>query len=389
MTSHEQTSQVPEVERAVRELAGWERPSASAGERRAAEWIAERLRALGVDEVRIEEEPAHGGYWWPLGMLSAFSGIAALLGGRVTRAVVGAVAALGIWDELGLHRGVWTRRLLRRRTTNNVVAELGARGADRCVVIIAHHDAAHSGAVFDPTVTHALARRFPDVLDRMRWWPRIMGLVFAGPLFVALGFRRLGAALSFGSVAAFTDIGRSPVVPGANDNLSGVAALIAVAEGLVRHPPEGIRVVLLSAGAEESFEEGSQAFMRRHRAELGGLRTHVIAIDAVGSSRLILVEGEGMLKHTEYDRPLKDTIERAADQAGIPIIREHWLSFGSDALAGIRAGYPSALVASFDEYKLPANYHWPTDVPDNVDYGTVAEAATVIEGTVRLLGGSD
>jgi Iap family predicted aminopeptidase len=95
-----------------------------------------------------------------------------------------------------------------------------------------------------------------------------------------------------------------------------------------------------------------------------------------------------MLKHTEYDRPLKDTIERAADQAGVPIIREHWLSFGSDALAGIRAGYPSALVASFDEFKLPANYHWPTDVPDNVDFGTISEAATVIDGAVRLLGDS-
>ena len=175
------------------------------------------------------------------------------------------------------------------------------------------------------------------------------------------------------------------MVPGANDNLSGVAALAAVAEALVRRPVGDLRVILLSAGSEESFEEGSQAFMRRHRDELDARRTHVIAIDAVGSSRLVLVEGEGMLRHTEYDRPLKDTISRAADQAGIPIIREHWLSFGSDALAGIRAGYPSALVASFNEFKLPGNYHWPTDVPDNVDFGTVDAAATVVEGAVRLL----
>ena len=146
------------------------------------------------------------------------------------RALVGVIAALGIWDELGLHRGVWTRRLVRRRTTSNVVAELGPRDAEACVVIIAHHDAAHSGAVFDPTVTYALARRFPHVLDRMRWWPRIMGLVFAGPILVALGRRRLGAALCFGSAAAFADIGRSKVVPGANDNLSGVAALIGAAD---------------------------------------------------------------------------------------------------------------------------------------------------------------
>ena len=388
MSSQEQMSDTAELERLVRELASCERPSASAGERQAAHRIAERLRELGVDQVRIEEEPAHGGYWWPLGMLSALSGIAGLLGGRLVRAVVGLVAAIGIWDELGLHRGVWTRRFIRRRTTTNVVAELGPRDADTCVVVIAHHDAAHSGAVFDPAVTHALARRFPDVLDRMRWWPRIMSLVFAGPILVALGRRRLGAALCFGSAAAFADIGRSEVVPGANDNLSGVAALIGAAEALARRPPTDIRVILLSAGAEESFEEGSQAFLRRHRGELDAHRTHVIAIDSVGSPRLILVEGEGMLKHTEYDRPLKDTIERAADQAGIPIIREHWLSFGSDALAGIRAGYPSALVASFDEFKLPANYHWPTDVPDNVDFGTVAAAARVIEGAVRLLGAS-
>jgi len=114
-------------------------------------------------------------------MLSALSGVVALVGGRVMRALVGGIAALGIWDELGLQPRCVDAPLVRTRTTSNVVAELGSRDAEACVVVIAHHDAAHSGAVFDPTVTHALARRFPHVLDRMRWWPRIMGLVFAGP----------------------------------------------------------------------------------------------------------------------------------------------------------------------------------------------------------------
>jgi hypothetical protein len=43
------------------------------------------------------------------------------------------------------------------------------------------------------------------------------------------------------------------------------------------------------------------------------------------------------------------------------------------------------LVASFDELKLPANYHWPTDVADNVAFDTVGQAATVVEGAVRRL----
>jgi acetylornithine deacetylase/succinyl-diaminopimelate desuccinylase-like protein len=374
-----------ELREIVTTLAAYERPSASPAERRAAEWIAERLRAIGVNDVRLEDAPAHGGYWWPLGLLSLASGVAALSAGRLTRLLVGAGAALGIWDELGLHRGVWTRRFLRRGTTTNVIAELGPRDASRSVVVIAHHDGAHSGQVFNPAFTYAVGRRFPQVIERIRWWPRIMGLVLAGPVLVALGARRLGALFSFGSAAAFADIARSPVVPGANDNLSGVAALIAVARGLVEKPPSDLRVILVSAGAEESFEEGSQAYFRRHAEELARADTHVIVADVVGSPRLVLVEGEGMLQRTEYDRALKDVVEAAARAAGIPIVREHWLSFGSDALAALRAGFPSVLIASFDELKLPANYHWPTDTAENVDYGTVAQAAEVIEGAIRLL----
>ncbi len=374
-----------ELEEVVRTLAGWERPSASEGERRAAEWVAERLRAIGARDVRVEGAPAHGGYWWPLGSLSLAAGVAGLLGGRLVRTLAGAGAAMGIWDELGLHRGVWTRRLLRRRTTWNAVGELGDPDAARTVVVIGHHDAAHSGAVFDPTLTYALGRRFPAVIERARSWPRIMWLVLAGPVLLALGARRAGTALALGSAAAFADIGRRAVVPGANDNLSGVATVVGVARALAERPVTGLRVVLLSAGGEEGFEEGSQAFLDRHAATLAPDRTWVVAVDSVGSPRLVLVEGEGMLVRSEYDRALKDELAAAAADAGIPIIREHWLSFGSDALAGLRRGIPSALVASFDELKLPSNYHWPTDVPDNVDFGTVAQAVRVVEGAIRRL----
>ena len=74
-----------ELEQIVRTLAGWKRPSASDGELRAAEWIAARFGEAGLDQVRLERESAHGGYWWPLGLLSLASGLAALLGRRLTR----------------------------------------------------------------------------------------------------------------------------------------------------------------------------------------------------------------------------------------------------------------------------------------------------------------
>ena len=89
------------------ELCSWERGSASEGERRAAEWLADELREAGARDVRVEEETgANGTFWWPIGLLAGagvLAGLAARRGGRVARALAtltgGAAAAL-IADEL-------------------------------------------------------------------------------------------------------------------------------------------------------------------------------------------------------------------------------------------------------------------------------------------------
>src|ERR1700733_3997365 len=83
---------------AIRELASFERPSASDGERRAADLIAERLSALGC-RVQIEEERAHGGYWWPIGLVNALAAATGALtlrrGGAWRRAITAALAGAG------------------------------------------------------------------------------------------------------------------------------------------------------------------------------------------------------------------------------------------------------------------------------------------------------
>jgi len=84
----------------IRELASYERESASPGERRAAEWLEGELREAGCRDVRVEEERAHGGYWWPLGLLSAGGALAARLG-RVPSAGVGGAAAAAVYDDVG------------------------------------------------------------------------------------------------------------------------------------------------------------------------------------------------------------------------------------------------------------------------------------------------
>ena len=43
------------------------------------------------------------------------------------------------------------------------------------------------------------------------------------------------------------------------------------------------------------------------------------------------------------------------------------------------------MIGSADEFKLPPNYHWPTDTADRVEYDTVADAARLCRRVIEKL----
>jgi Peptidase family M28 len=380
-----------ELEDAVRHLSSFERPSASGGERRAAEWIAQRLREHGCP-ARIEEERAHGTYWWPMGVLCGLAAAGGLTGRRSIALAAGAFATVAIADDITGGRQWFRRRALPSRPTWNVVAEAGDPDADRTIVIVAHHDAAHTSLLFSPAPSAFVGDRFPGLLERTDTTPPLMWPVIGGPLLVAAGallgargVRIAGTVLALASAAAFAEIGARGVVPGANDNLTGVATLIGVARGLADEPIEGLRVVLVSTGSEESFMEGMQAFARRHFAALPRDRTHVVCVDTVGSPELVMLEGEGMLRMNDYPEAFRELVAGCARDAGIHLRRGLRFRNATDALIALRAGYPTVMLGSVNRYKLPDNYHWPTDTPDNVDFSTTSDAVTLCLEVVRKL----
>ena len=373
----------------MRHLAAIDRPSASEGERRAAEWLAGELGSAGC-EVRIEEESAHGGYWWPLGILNAASALVAMVRWRVLSVLVGGAAAAAVWDDVSGGRLWFRRAVLPHRTTWNVIAETGDREAERTIVFIAHHDAAHTGLVFHPELPRIGMRLAPQQHERASQSLPIMYGVFLGPLLVALGallrrlhLRRTGLFFALGATAVMADIGSRRVVPGANDNLSAVAVLVALAQALHERPLLGVRVILLSTGSEESFMEGMQGFGRRHFPGLPQSSTEFVCLECVGSPELCVVEGEGMLRMRDYPADARDALERAGRLAGVPLRRGLRTVAASDALIAMRAGYRVSLLGGVDETKFPANYHWPTDTPDNLAWESVEAAVATCEAYVR------
>jgi hypothetical protein len=379
------------------EVCAIERPSASPGERRAAEWLADQLRAAGARDIRIEEEPeANGTFWWPIGLLAgagALAGLAARRGGRLRRliaAATGAAASALIADELP-PGGRRFRRLLPKRTAHHVLAEVGPWDAERTIVVLGHHDAPRTAFFFNPAITESIGENAPWVFENTDTSPPLMWPTVAGPALVAagaaLGSRRLaglGTLVSAGTAAFMAHIGSGEVVPGANDNGTSNVAQIALARMLAERPLENTRVLFVST-SEEALCEGMGLFMERHAGELPRETTFFLCHEILGSPDLLVLRGEGMLTMREYPSESLELLDRTADELGLELRPNLRTMNATDAIFPLAAGYQCAAICSCNQWKNPSHYHWKTDTPENIDYGTLADAIRLSEAVIRKL----
>jgi hypothetical protein len=385
-----------ELEATLREvcerLAPIDKTPCSPGEREAAEWIGDRLRRAGASEVALDDEPSWGTFP-PTVLAIGLAGIVGCAGVLAGRRLCGSAFALasvaGVLDEAENGPRVFRRAIRRRRSTVNVVARAGDPNGGRTLVLLAHHDGAQTGALYDQSLFIKLNQRFPGLLQRFKTQPPQWAIGIAGQLLAVAGAaggsgassrrRRLavlGLAINSLGVALIADIMRNPTVPAANDNLSAVAALVAVAERLRERPITGLRVLLVSAGAEETLQDGIRGFIARHASELDPRSTWILNLDTIGSPRLIMLEGEGPFLMRDYTDPaFRDLIEQCASEQGVSLERGFRARASTDSVITSRAGYPSVCLGSLNEWQLMSNYHLMTDVPENLAYRTIADAA--------------
>jgi hypothetical protein len=377
----------------IETLCSIHRPTASHGERVAAEWLAARLSELGARGARVEAEQVHGTFWWPLGLAAAAgvaAGIGVLRGHRVLGGAAAGLIGAAAVDDLP-PGGRRLRSVLPQRTGTSVVAELGPADADRTVVLVAHHDAAHSGLLYHPAIPQAVFGRFPWLLEHQDTSPPLLGPVVAVPALIGAGaltgrrgLTKAGTALAALSVAALADIALRDTAPGANDNATGVAALLAIARSLAERPTQNVRVMLVST-SEEALCEGMQAFAKRHFPELPRESTFFLTLETLGSPHLLVLRGEGMIRMREYPARSLALLDGLADELDIWLFPNLRLRNATDGVIPLAAGYEGAALCSCTRLKQPANYHWPTDTPENVDYGTLADAIRLAEAAVRRL----
>ncbi len=352
----------------VEALAALDRRSASAGERASAEWCAERLRAAGASDVRIEPYRFQHSF----GHAHALHFAAAMLG-----RLPAALALAGFELEYS-GRAQPLRRLLPSTEGANVVARIGS--GPRTLVLVAHHDAAHTGLMWDPRLSEHGTK--PDGRPPFSLLPELaMAAIAVGPRRLRWPARAL---LAF-STALSLQVARGATVPGASDNATGVAAVLALVERLAADPLPGVEVVVVLPGSEESGMGGMRAWIEGAGSALDPATTLVLGLDTLGAGEPILLSAEGPLWKVGYGPAELDLADAAAAGAGLSAPRRFRLGGWTDPVLARLAGLPTLSLLSLRGNAF-SDYHLPTDTPDRVDWSSVESCLALAEAIAREWG---
>jgi len=182
------------------------------------------------------------------------------------------------------------------------------------------------------------------------------------------------------TVGELARVSRPSASPGEREAAEWLAARLEAEGCSVRLEEERVD------GSEEWLQEGMRAFASRHFPELPPDRTCFLNLETLGSPHeLALVEGEGPLRIEDYPEWFRDFVADVAAEAGVGLRRGLRSRFSTDSVVANRVGYPVATLVSLNRWKALANYHWPTDTPENVCHERIEEAVAVSEAVARRL----
>ena len=365
------------------------RAAGSDAERRAAAYLKQRLEGLGR-EVEVESVDV----WpkWPLAyaILAATAVVGSVLSVSVPAlgAALALVAALLTFLDAGVLLPT-LRRLLGRRASQNVVS-WGERDKPGTLILVAHYDAGRGGIALGQT---AEARRaaFGNLVRRPfgplepLLWAELAVLVccvlrlasLSGFLLTVLQF--VPTVVLIVAVALLLDIALSPTRAGENDNATGAALAVRLAERFGGGRLDHFGVHVLLSGGQKAVAAGSRSFLKRHKRALSRERTVVLNLDAVGSGTVRYTSREGPIvaikSHPQLVQLCRAIAEDDEDENAFgarPIVNRS----PSDGYAARSAGLPAITISCRGRLDY---------VPDRVDEEAIERAEGFCAELIRRL----
>jgi len=297
-------------------------------------------------------------------------------------------AGTSYWAD-STRRAFLLRRLFPFKPSRNILGTMPSKGEPALrIVFAAHADTAFTGLMFRPEIVKLIAVDKPGMPGFLKR-PMSMATktqfalagfdllrLLGGPL--TLPLRPLEALLTVPSFLIFLlnlqVVLKNEIVPGANDNLSGMAALPLLAQRLASIGRDDVEFVFVVTGCEEACLGGSDALARAREGIWDKSRTVLIGLDGLGNGDLCYTASEGEVVPLSTPAWLMEILQEVALSeprfAGV-----HGVDLpagGTDAGPFLAHGWDGvSLVCEDPALGVPLHYHTPEDSPENLDLDKV------------------
>lgn len=257
------------------------------------------------------------------------------------------------------------------------VANAAAAGAPAIIVYNNQPGPPQAGTLVEPSP-------IPAVMISQDDGERLQQLLRAGPVRVRLAVNTIMERRTSQNIIGIKRGTRSPneivVVgghadsvkqsPGANDNASGTAAVLEAAR-ILAAVPTARTIHFIGFGAEEIGLVGSRFYVQNRTGTIVGM----VNMDMVGRGPSLMVGNAG------NDATVVELAERVAMRLEIRVSRFRLREAASDHFSFEQAGIPAVFLHTGDDDAI----HTPGDVFDRVSPQLVAQAASLAAGTTLEL----
>jgi hypothetical protein len=359
------------------------RGTGTPGEAAAADFVADRLSALGLQVERESFRAVTSQNAFPLAidLVALLAVVVYSFGGTVGR-WIGAGLALStaplLWQTIRTSNSL-LRPVLPQVTSRNVIARIEPQGEIRQhVVLLAHLDTNRCRIAWQSS-----AVRFVEPLTLVT----LATLAALGLLYLAgalLGGPRwvwwvslLPVAYIVGTVLTLWKDERTPYTPGAHDNAASVAVTLEVGHRLAAQPLDHTQVWLAFTGAEETDHAGLYTLLRQNSTVLR--EAVFIGLEGLGSGDLVYLTRQGVCAHYTPDAELRALAAGIAAQRPELDVQAAQMT-GEDEVGTLRRrGYRAICIAGRDPVSgtLP-HWHRPDDTADTVSGEFMERAADLV-----------
>jgi hypothetical protein len=281
-------------------------------------------------------------------------------------------------------------RFLPHYPSQNIVARfMGTR--PRCLIIVtAHYDSGTATPLSQP--------------ERIRWLRPLhlslmgsMALViatcavsaFAAPETIAsilALYLRWGAiiVLLAGALGLYISATNGEDIRGANNNASGAAALLGLAEKLAANPIEDADIWIAATGSHEAWMAGLRNLLADR--SLKKKQTWLLNLESVGNGTLHYLRSEGFMHALPADQTLVGIAEKLS--VGRPVRAGILRAIPTAAHIPLMRGMKAMTLMGLDRDGLPAYWNQIADRISVVDETGIAETIAFSELIVRELAAS-